>query len=328
MPRRPASLAPTVAVLSMLAVAGCVTPVMRNADTLEPQRMLSGSVMDKAACDAAHEAWAEGGTVWVDLDPDWDPTDGTCLRYVHAGLAETNPMVSLYFHGDTMWQYLDGRSGWFRSYEKVSREMLEGFARRENETYGLPYIRLSRPGTYGSSGFHKERRRAREAEIVNAALDILKERYRIGRLALIGQSGGGHVVASLLTRRADIDCAVITSGVVSVAQRARHHGWDRDITGYRDFYDPIEHVAEIRPDPARHIYVVGDTRDRNTPFFTQEAYANAVAAAGHDVSLIRTQGAGKSFHSLAPTGFKVAQWCVAGVPATEIQSRLPLPPES
>lgn len=316
------------ALLAALILAGCVTPVMRNADTLEPQRMLSGSVMDRETCTAADRAWAGGGTLWIDLDPDWDPRDGTCIRYVLAGLDATNPVVAVYFHGDAMWQYLDGRSGWFRGYETVTPETLQGFAERETASIGLPYIRVSRPGTYGSSGFHKQRRRGREGEILDRALDALKARHGIARLAVIGQSGGGHVVASLLPRRDDIACAVITSGVVSVAQRARHHGWDRDITGYRDFYDPIEHVSEIAPDPSRRIFVVGDPRDSNVPFFTQEAYAEALRAAGHGVSLIRAEGSGKSHHGLALTGFKVLGWCVEGVPAEEIQARLPIPPEA
>jgi dienelactone hydrolase len=310
-----------------LSLAGCVTPVMRNADTMTPERMLSGSVMDKETCTAADTVWDAGGTVWVDLDPDWDPEDGTCIRYVLAGLDTTNPIAVVYFHGDTMWQSLDGRSGWFDSYPTVSLETLRGFAQRETGTLGLPYIRISRPGTYGSSGFHKQRRRAEEAAIVDAALDQVKQRHAIDRLALVGQSGGGHVVASLLTRRDDIGCAVITSGVVAVARRARHHGWDRDITGYRDFFDPIEHVADIVPDPTRRIFVVGDPRDRNTPFFTQEAYAEAVRAAGHAVDLIRAEGEGRSHHGLSATGFKVAKWCVEGVPSPEIQERLPIPPE-
>ena len=311
----------------VLALGGCVTPIMRNADTMKPKRMLSGSVMDRTACLAADSAWDGGGAVWVTLDPDWDAEDGTCIRYVLAGIDTTNPVAVVYFHGDTMWQYLDGRSGWFDSYATITPETLQGFAKRETETLGLPYVRISRPGTYGSSGFHKKRRRAEEAEIVNAALDQVKARHEIDRLVVVGQSGGGHVVASLLTKRDDIDCAVIASGVVAVARRARHHGWDRDITGYRDFYDPIDHVSEIVPDPSRQILVVGDPRDSNVPFFTQEAYAQAVRSAGHNVALIRAEGRGRSHHGLSLTGFKVARWCVDGLPSEEIQARLPIPSE-
>lgn len=311
----------------LLALGGCVTPVMRNAGTMTPERMLSGTVMDRETCLTSDTVWDGGGTVWVDLDPDWDPEDGTCIRYVLAGLSTTNPVAVVYFHGDAMWQSLDGRSGWFDSYATVTLDTLRGFAKRETETLGLPYVRISRPGTYGSSGFHKQRRRAEEAEIVDAALDQVKARHAIERLALVGQSGGGHVVASLLAKRDDIDCAVITSGVVAVARRARHHGWDRDITGYRDFYDPIDHVSEIVPGPSRRIFVVGDPRDRNVPFFTQEAYAQAVRAAGHEVDLIRAEGDGRSHHGLSLTGFKVARWCVERVSSEEIQARLPILPE-
>lgn len=311
------------AVLLALGLAGCVTPAMRNADTMTGAGVLSGSVMDEANC----AAWPDN-TVWVVVDG-----DGECIRYFHSGLRDDTPVATpvahVWFHGDTIWQHLDGRSavpGWYDKATDVAR--LNGFAEREAAAHGAPYIRFSRPGVYGSSGFHKLRRRPREARIVDAALDALKRRYGIGAFALSGQSGGGHVVASLLTMRDDIVCAVSTSGVLSVRLRADHHGWPTDITGYRDYFDPVERVGEIVVDPRRRIFVVGDPRDTNTPFHTQVAYAEAAKAAGHDVWLIMAEASGKAFHGLALTGFEVIQWCLEGVPSEEIRARLPAPVES
>lgn len=125
--------------------------------------------------------------------------------------------------------------------------------------------------------------------------------------------------------RDGIVCAVPTSGVLSVRLRSDHHDWPTDITGYRDYFDPVDHVDLIIKDPRRRIFVVGDPRDLNTPFHTQRAYADAVKAAGHEIRLIKAQASGKSFHSLALTGFKVTQWCLEGVPGDEIQARLPEP---
>jgi len=315
--------------LAVLALAGllaaCVTPTMRNADTLTPEGVLSGSVMDAAHCAALRTAWDGGDTVWVVLDPDWDPTDGTCIRYMHAGLEAANPVVHVYIHGDVMQQ---SESGWARTwpgYERITVERLQGFAKREFETHGVPYVRLSRPGAFGSSGFHKQRRREREAAIVDAALDLIRARHGIERFAVVGQSGGGHVVARLLTLRDDIRCAVIASGVVSVRQRAGLHGWKTDITGYRDNVDPVEEVDAIVADPDRRIFVLGDPRDSNTPFVTQTAYFDAVKAAGHDVTLLTAVGGGKAHHSLALTGFRVMRWCLDGLSGEEIQARLPTP---
>lgn len=300
------------------ALAACAS---YKADTNTAKGVLSGSVMQEADCRAKPD-----NSVWVVRDPDWDPEDGTCLRFYQAGLSARTPTVHIWFHGDRMYQTEAWEArvpDWYE--DSADADRLQGFAEREARSYGIPYIRFGRPGVYGSSGFHKQRRLAEEAEIVNAALDALKARHGIERFVLSGQSGGGHVVASLLTKRDDIACAVITSGVVAVGMRARHHGWKQDITGYRSYFDPLDNVAEIRTDPRRRIFVVGDPRDRNTPFFTQEAYAKAVEAAGHEVALVRAEARGRAYHSLALTGFKVVQWCLEGVPADEIQARLPIP---
>src|SRR5258708_3541655 len=46
--------------------------------------------------------------------------------------------------------------------------------------------------------------------------------------------------------------------------------WPGDATGMRTFYDPIEHVDEIRGHPRLRIVVMGDPRDEAVPFFTQQ----------------------------------------------------------
>lgn len=125
--------------------------------------------------------------------------------------------------------------------------------------------------------------------------------------------------------RDDIVCAVTTSGVLAVRLRSEHHGWPTDITGYRDYFDPVENVQAIVRDPRRRIFVVGDPRDTNTPFHTQAAYADAVGAAGHEVRLLRAEASGRAFHSLATAGFRVTQWCLEGLPSDEFQTRLPVP---
>jgi hypothetical protein len=88
------------------------------------------------------------------------------------------------------------------------------------------------------------------------ALTRLKAHFGWRRLNLVGQSGGGHLVAALIARRADIGCAVISSGNTAVAQRNRENGWTADVTRHTDFIDPIDHVAEVARHPPEQIIVL------------------------------------------------------------------------
>ena len=120
----------------------------------------------------------------------------------------------------------------------------------------------------------------REVALVDAALTRLKQRFGWRTLNLVGQSGGGHLVAALIARRSDIDCAVIASGNTAVAQRNREHGWTTDITGHADFLDPIDHVADVARHPPSTLIVLTDPQDARVSASVQTAYVEALRAAG------------------------------------------------
>ncbi len=285
-----------------------------QADTFSAAGVVSGEVMAEAEC-----RWPDT-SVWVVVDG-----RGACIRYFHAGLARANLVVHVWLHGDRLSRSWDAAGATLEnrviSYRRPAPGALQAQAARAYRSFGIPYIRLSRPGVYGSSGDHKQRRRLREVRVVNAALTALREKYRIARFALSGQSGGGHLVASLLTYRDDVACAVITSGVTAVKRRIAARGWPTDSTGYRDFFDPIDHVGRIRSDPARRIFIVGDPRDTNVPFENQSAYHRALVAAGHSAHLVRASATGSRHHGLSPIGFRVMQACLEGQGAPEIAAR-------
>jgi len=300
--------------LLLLAALFSGMPALSWADTFAPAGVVAGHTMARADC-----RWPDT-SVWVVVDG-----RGECIRYFHAGLKPRNAVVHVWLHGDRLsrrWDR-DGRTLGQRviGYGSPDADDLLARAARDYRDYGVPYIRLSRPGVYGSSGDHKERRRPREVALVDAALDALKEKYGIGRFALSGQSGGGHLVAALLAFRDDVACAVVTSGVVAVRERIAAKGWTADSTGYADFLDPMDLVARIPRDPRRRVYIVGDPRDTNVPFEGQAAYHRALVAAGHDASLVRARASGEARHSLSPLGFRVVNGCLEGVPAPEIAAR-------
>lgn len=173
-------------------------------------------------------------------------------------------------------------------------------------TFGRPYLHLARPGILGSSGNHLDRRRPREVALVDAALSRLKQRFGWTRLNLVGQSGGGHLVAALMARRTDIDCAVITSGNTAVAQRNRENGWLADITGHADFLDPIDHVADVARHPPNKVIVLTDPLDARVSATVQTAYVEALRAAGVPVDHRFLPAAGKIRHDLQLPGILAA----------------------
>ena len=280
-----------------------------NTDTFKVSGMLYGSVMTQEACNYPDTS------VWVSVDG-----KGECIRYFHSGLKRENDVVHVWLHGDRMSQRFSGERN-PSSYKNETQRKQQERADRAYTEFGIPYIRLSRPGTYGSSGFHAQRRRPHNVKTVLAAIGALKEKYSIQSFAISGQSGGGHLVGALLTDRDDIVCAVSTSGVLAVRQRNRALGWSTDITGYSDFYDPIDHVQEIPANADRRVFVVADPRDAVVPFDVQESYFKRVKELGHAVFLIEAKGRGSRHHGLQYAGFRIIKWCVDGVSTAEILER-------
>lgn len=182
--------------------------------------------------------------------------------------------------------------------QAVAEQMCASFAR--------PFVHLGRPGILGSSGQHLDRRRPREAALVDMALTRLKEHFGWRRLNLVGQSGGGHLVAALIARRADIGCAVIASGNTAVAQRIRENGWTTDITGHADFFDPIDHVAEVARHPPEKIIALTDPHDGIVSASVQTAYVEALRRVGVAVDHRFLPAAGKPHHDLQLPGILAA----------------------
>jgi dienelactone hydrolase len=134
--------------------------------------------------------------------------------------------------------------------------------------------------THGSSGNHHERRREREVALVDDALDRLKNAFGWQRISLAGLSSGGHLVAALMARRGDIDCAVIASGNVAVRMRNQERGMRADVTVYSDFVDPIDLVSDVARHPPNKVIVLTDPRDKIVSAVGQTAYVQALRDVG------------------------------------------------
>lgn len=221
----------------------------------------------------------------------------------------------IFLHGD----HLSGRQP-IGNYEKITPTSLIQSMQRQSFKPGVAYVLLARPGVYGSSGDHKQRRRAKEFHSIAAAIEVLRQRYGHPKIVLVGQSGGSAAIGAVLTLGArTIACAVMGSGVYAVNARAEFRrkllGQKSrpgcDVTGYCDAYESINHIDGIVAEPARRLIVVGDPRDQNTPFDLQRDWAERLRKAGHNVEVVEAEGRGPDHHGLARRSFQLARDCVS-----------------
>lgn len=186
------------------------------------------------------------------------------------------------------------------------------------------YVYVSRVGLNGSSGNHGDRRKPNETIVMNTAIDILKERLGLDKIALAGQSGGSTISASLLSMgRTDVSCAVLGSGAFELI--SLHHAsliaagskvTKAKLTKF--MYDPSSHVAEIPADPKRRVIIVGDTTDTRTPFDQQVRYANSLRERGHHALLVPIEAAGDLDHGVANYTVPTAGGCLMGTPDAKL----------
>jgi dienelactone hydrolase len=232
------------------------------------QDVLSGTV--------AHPSEQDGsGRLLVDLG-------GQVDRLQFYGLQPGRKQPVIYLRGDVMRHPKDGPSVVIPGYSTQAPLDVQRHAEAWADSANRPYIHLARPGILGSSGRHADRRREREIALVGAALDRLKHAFQWERLNLVGHSGGGHLVAALMARRNDLNCAVIASGNMSVRQRNEAMTGDanRDVTGHVDFVDPVDFVDEVARHPPEKVIVLTDKLDSSVSAVHQQHYVDALRKVG------------------------------------------------
>ena len=243
--------------------------------------------------------------------------DQACLKYWAEGFGNAGSQRAIVFFWGDVWE---GRL--VAGYPQMSNRVLANSAREWAGKLGVPYVMIARPGTFGSSGDHMQRRRPAESLLISAALDALKDRLGITEFVAVGYSGGGHVVASLLTLRSDIVCAVPTAAVASPRLRWTLRNWTTDSTGYGDSYEPTEHLDKQRLHPQLRVFVVGDPFDRNGVWPAQTILAEKLVSLDIAAHVVEGQGTGPQRHGgLGGLSRRIAGWCASGLPTEEILRR-------
>jgi hypothetical protein len=241
--------------------------------------------------------------------------EAECIRYWAAGLPSGQPVprVLVYITPDQM-AFDTADAGYAARDPKIVQSLVNGMQAQA----GVPLVLLSRPGTFGSSGEHKQRRRELEPRLMSAALDAIQARHAIGEWSLVGLSGGGHIVASLLGWRSDIVCAVPVSSVSSPRLRWQGMGRDSDLTGHKDSYEPVDHLRREVFHPRLRVFVLGDLKDSNVLWSTQTPLAVRLKELGASVELLNGEGSDSQRHALGGSGRTIGALCLSDKTTQEI----------
>jgi dienelactone hydrolase len=282
-------------VLRAACVSACVALMPQAAGLADDARFSAEDVIRGVT--TTRDRCEQPGRIWVEHEG-----ESECLRFYGASAGSPGRTPLLFLEGDVLRQAQPGTEPptWevVRSYRRLSPALMQAEAERYASAAARPFVNLARPGTYGSSGRHLERRREREVALVNQAVDRLKQRFGWTRINLAGLSGGGHLVAALMARRDDVGCAVIASGNVAVRERLRERGRTTDMTGYADSVDPLDLVSDVARHPPRTVIVLTDPADRLVSAASQGVYVAALRAAGVEVDQRFVQARDPDHHLL------------------------------
>jgi tetratricopeptide (TPR) repeat protein len=276
--------------------------------------------------EAKTQALCEAGTgrVWVQIAN--YGTKSQCIAYYLSRGAKGSKLAVLFFDGDVLDTKAQDQAE-MNDYLTKVRRTLDLSAQKS----GMDFIFVARPGVFGSSGNHGDRRRKAEFLVLNRAVDIIKQRHGYEQLVLAGQSGGASVVAALLTLgRTDVVCTVPASGsydavdeYVRTIEKKTGQVLERtemlSMYARTKLYDVMQNLANIPKATDRRLIVIGDARDTIAPFEQQRRFAERVRDAGHHVLLVQAEGSGAEHHGLSPLALKVAGQCALGNTDDEIQ---------
>lgn len=240
--------------------------------------------------------------------------DSECIAYFVTKGHESRRKAVLFLDGDVAPEKYVDAAAMERSLAQRLQH-LQAWA----DKLKVRYVFVARAGVNGSSGDHGKRRLPKETMIMNAAVDLLKQRLGLDRLTLAGQSGGSTIAASLMSLgRTDVDCAVLGSGAFELVE-LRH----KDLTsnGYKVTraeiakvsYDPSAHVGEIKPAEGRRVLVLGDEADSRTPFDQQRRYVESLVARGHHARLLAIDATDDNNHGATGYTIPTAGACLNGV---------------
>jgi pimeloyl-ACP methyl ester carboxylesterase len=291
------------AALCALAIVGSAAVAGAGEKTIyKPKPVMAAEAQSKQLCHSVPDR------VFVETK-----LGSECIAYYVTKGFETRREAVLYFPGDAppLHSERDFSVFMFKNLGGM-RRMLQLWAGRMR----VRYIYVARPGLQGSSGDHSARNNPKETYVMSAAAAAIKEKLSLERIALVGQSRGSTIAASMLAlNEIDVTCAVLGSGALELVdlEYARAQKENNPVTRAqlaKALFDPAGHVGSIPQNPARRVFVLGDPADTRTPLAQQVQFAQAMKAAGHHALAVEVDAKSDEHHGVSKWSLPAAGACI------------------
>jgi hypothetical protein len=287
-----------VVLAAALVVAGGA-----GAEIFKKEDLLRGITITHAQCDATAQ------TFWLNVrERDF------CVRYYlsTAGGEGSRPVVFL--QGDQLGKFNTKTWSWTDTTEAkdIDSEDIKRFTDGLSKLTRTTAIYLARIGVDGTSGNHLARKSVLEFDLVNAALDALKQRYAFEGFHLAGQSGGSLLVSGLSELRHDIGCVVIGSGRIIPPELPK----SKDPA--RSPFDPIQNISQLVQNRSLRVFVVTDKTDKRVPASQQIGLVDRLRKAGRQVPQFFVEATDDLHHGVDTYAELVVAGCILGRPDEEI----------
>jgi hypothetical protein len=289
---------PALALLGALSAA-----TSAGADIIKKEDMLRGVTITRPQCAAIEQA------VWVNVSG-----REFCVRYYlsTAGGEGRRPLV--FIQGDYLgkldpktWTWVDPSDAKDINTDDLMR-MADGFSKLAKTTA----IYLARIGVEGTSGNHTARKTVLELQMMNAALDAIKQRYGFEGFHLVGQSGGSKLVGGLIELRHDIACAVAGSGPLATP------GGPKLTDPGRTFFDVMQNAPQLVQNRSLRLLMVSDPADKRVPIAQQTGFVDRMRQAGRAIPQFLVEAIDEDHHGVVIYSELVAAGCVLGKTDQEI----------
>ena len=266
----------------LLAVAA-VAADPAGAEIITKEEKQRGTSITREECVARPQ------TLWLNVY-----SEDYCVKYYlsTAGGEGSRPVVIL--NGDSNGP-IDSQNWDWKDPSKIKEtdtNKLVDLADRFSKWSRTTAIYIGRIGVDGTSGTHLSRKTLVEINLMDLALDALRQRYQFEGFHLVGQSGGGRLVFGLAEMRRDVGCLVSTSG--GIVTRASVPRTDDPGKTYFDITGNVKFLARNRD---LRIIVLSDPEDKKVPMATRQTpMVDKLKEEGHAVLHLSVETTDRNRH--------------------------------
>jgi hypothetical protein len=282
---------------TLLAANGAAAEIFKKAD------LLRGITITQTQCEANSQ------TLWLNLHG-----RDFCVRYYLSTAGGEGPRPVVFLQGDQLgklnrktWTWSDPSEAKNFDTDDIMR-IADNFSKMTKTTA----IYLSRIGVDGTSGNHMSRHTVLELELINRALDAIKQRHGFEGFHLAGQSGGSTITGGLIGQRRDIACAVLGSGRLELAESIK------STDPGRTYFDPTQNISQLARNRSMRLFLVTDKMDKRVPAAQQTGFVDRLGRAGRKIPQFFVEATDDNHHDVLVYTELVMAGCVLDRPDDQI----------